>query len=76
MKKLLLTLSLALTAIPAMAGNWTVQSVGPFDFYHGSNGQSGTGQQVGDFYFYHGSNGQNYTGQRIGKFQYWNGNGN
>jgi hypothetical protein len=52
MNKLLLTLSLALAAIPAMAGNWTVQSIGPFDYYHSSNGQSYTGQRIGQFQYW------------------------
>lgn len=51
MKKMLLSFILA-TAAEAFAGNgdFTVQHIGPFDYYDG-NGWSATGQQIGDFEF-------------------------
>jgi hypothetical protein len=71
MKRLLIAL-LTAVALPAMAGNWTVQRIGPFDYYNNDDGTSYFGQRIGPFYYLNSENGRpNYFGQRIGQFEYW-----
>jgi len=58
MKRLLMitvisiTLGVSMLLTSAFAENYTVTSMGNFDFIHGSNGYSGTGTRMGSFYFY------------------------
>ena len=75
MKKMLLTFVLATaTAAFAGSGDFTVQHIGPIDYYDG-NGWSATGQQIGPFYYFDGTdaNGHHFggTGERIGRFYYF-----
>lgn len=67
----MVTLStLAVLASSALAGSYTHQRIGNFDYWNGDNGYQGTGQQIGQFYYYHDNNGSG-TGQRIGDFDYY-----
>ena len=56
MKKLIIFLVAAIVSFSivgnAFAGNYTVTSIGNFDYVSGSDGYYGTGTQIGSFYYY------------------------
>lgn len=79
MRKMILSLCvLAGLASSGFAWTWTEQSIGPFDYYHGSDGSSYSGQRIGNQYYingFDGCGGFHYGyGSRIGNQFYWNGN--
>ena len=78
MKFILIVGLLAGTVLNGLAGDWTGQRIGNFDYWTGPNGARFTGQRIGDFYYLNGNDAyghsHSYTGQRIGDFFYWNGN--
>lgn len=72
-----LALALSIIAAPAMAqDSWTSSRVGPFTYYNGSNGWTGSSSQVGPFNYSHfnGPNGQSTqcTSSRVGNQVYTN----
>ena len=62
--------SLVCLSLNCYADDYTVNSIGNFDYVNGPDGYSGTGQQIGNFYYYNDNRADSYNEQSIGNFDY------